>query len=391
MKFANSVHRVTWLKYFFTLLLCFTVLPSLSHAFFGGKIEEFSADQVMISPDGKVESTSKLYVTKDAYRMDGLPMGGPGEVTPNLTAMGFNKLNKQYIYNHDKKLFFETQLDEEDMMAKLKSYQDVDSEKILGKEKVSGYKCVKKEVITTTTIMGIKNRSKEILWQSKRFEFPLRIQMEDGQIMEFRNFDEGKPAKKLFKQPAGYQKVANIMAVMGMDFGSMVAERRASRDEKRQASPPQNLEDINVEEMMSGLQQAMGENADPEQMSQLQQIMAQAMSGIKQTSTAKGAATELWQIIPQRTGDKIGNEMKSPSSYSVTMGSNDSLKQVFNFYQQKLKTQGWRDGGMFVQDERGHFSMTKGQQKLMITWTDNPGMRGNYKTFYNLRLSDPNI
>ena len=391
MASVNPIHRSTWTKLFWVALLCFMVAPSSSYALFGGKIENFSADQVMISPDGKVMSTSKLYITPYAYRMDGLPTGG--STTRNLSVLGFKKLNKQYIYNHDKKLYFEPQSDEEDMFRKLKSYENVDSEKILGKEKVSGYKCVKKEVTTTMTMMGMKHTSTEILWQSDKFEFPLRIQTEDGRIMEFRNIDKGKPSKKLFRRPTGYKKVNNVMAVMGMDFAAMAERDMASDDDKEEqkAASQQNIKNLDVEEMMATVKQAMGENADPEQVAQMQQIMAVAMNQAKQVNMDKGAANALWTIIPKRSGDKVGSEIKSPNTYTVTMGSNASLKQVFTFYEQKLKPKGWKDGGMFIQDGMGTFAMTKGEQRLMIAWADNPGMEGNYKLFYNLKLSGPDI
>ena len=283
----------------------------------------------MISPDGKVMSTSKLYVTPDAYRMDGLPMGGQGGVTRNLSFLGFKKQNRQYIYNHDKKLYFESQLDGDNMLEKLKSPENIDSEKTLGKEKVSGYKCVKKEVTTTMEMMGRKVTTTQILWQNDQFEFPLRIQMENGRIMELRNIDEGKPSKKMFRHPAGYKKVDNMMAVMGMDFGTMVREKRASRKKSRE--PVRDMKDVNLEEMLAKMKQAMGENVDPEQMAQLQQTMAQAMKQVRQTNMNQGAADGLWKIIPKRPGDNIGSEMKSPNVYTVIMGSNASLDQVFFF------------------------------------------------------------
>jgi len=361
------------------------ISPSSSHALFGGKIENFSADQVMLSSDGKVMSTSKLYITPDAYRMDGLPMGGQGGVTRNLTILGFKKLNKQYIYNHDKKLFFESRLDEDGMLEKMKSNENVDSEKILGQEKVSGYKCVKKEVTTTMTMMGMKHTSTQILWQSDKFEFPLRSRQEEGQIMELRNIDTGKPSKKLFRRPAGYKKADNMMAVMGLDFAVRAGEE-ASTDEGHQAAP-QNINDVNIEEMMAAMQQAMGENADPEQMAQMQQFLAQ----VRQVNMDEGAANGLWKIIPKRPGDKVGSEMKSPNVYTVTMGTNASLREVFTFYEQRLKPEGWQDGGMYIQDGMGTFTMVRGEQRLMIAWADNPGMEGNYKLFYNLKLHGPDI
>ena len=390
MESVNTIHRSTWTKFFWVVLACFIMAPLSSHAFFGGKIKSFSADQVMISSDGKVMSTSKLYITPDAYRMDGLPTGGQGGVTRNLSILGFKKQNKQYIYNHDKKLFFESQLDEEDMLKKLKSYENVDSEKILGKEKVGGYKCVKKEVTTTMTMMGTKITSTEILWQSDKFEFPLRIQMEEGQIMEFRNIDKGKPSKKLFKRPTGYKRVDNMMAVMGLDFAAMAREETKSDDEDQQAAP-EDISDADVEEMMATMKQAMGKNADPEQMAQMQQIMAQALDRARQTSVDEGAADGLWKVIPKRAGDKLCYEMKAPSVYDVIMGTNASLREVFTFYEQKLKPEGWKDAGMFIQDGQGTFGMTKGEQRVIISWADNPGMEGNYKLFYNLQLSGPDI
>jgi len=366
MESGNKIHRDTWVKLFLVVCCCLLLSPSSSYALFGGKIESFSADQVMISPDGKVMGTSKLYITPDVYRMDGLPTGGMGGMTQNLTILGFKKQNKQYIYNHDKKLFFESQMDEDGMLEKMKSYENVDSEKVLGKEKVSGYKCVKKEVTTTMTMMGTKITSTEIVWQSDKFEFPLRIQMEDGQTMEFRNIDKGKPAKKLFRRPVGYKKANSIMAVMGMDFAAMARQDRTS-DEEQETGSQSNIENMNVKEMMAKIQQA------------------------KQTNINKGAAEGLWKIIPKRPGDKVGPEIKSPNVYTVTMGSNASLQQVFTFYQQRLKAKGWQDGGMYIQDGMGTCSMMKGQQMLTISWADNPGMEGNYKLFYNLKLSGPDI
>ena len=392
MKSDRNTYPTTLIKFFWIALalLCLMVSTSPSHALWEGEITSFSADQVMISPAGKVLSTTKLYITPEAYRMDGMPIGSQEGVTRNLTFLGFKKQNKQYIYNHDKKLYFESQLDEDDMLQKLKSSENIDSERILGKEKVSGYKCVKKEVTKTMTMMGTTHTSTEILWQSDKFEFPLRIRQEDGQIMEFRNIDTDEPSKKLFRRPTGYKRVDNMMAVMGMDFAAMAREREVSDNENRKPAQ-NNINDVNMNEVMANMRQAMGENADPEQMAQLQQIMSQAMGQAGQVDMNEGAATGLWKIIPQRPGDKVGTEIKSPNVYNVIMGTNASLNQVFNFYAQKLKSKGWKDGGMYIQDGQGTLSMMKGEQMLTIAWADNPGMEGNYTLFYNLKLNSPGI
>jgi len=205
-------------------------------------------------------------------------------MTQNLTILGFKKQNKQYIYNHDKKLFFESQMDEDGMLEKMKSYENVDSEKVLGKEKVSGYKCVKKEMTRTMTMMGRKITTTQIEWWNDKFEFPLRIKQENGHMTEFRNIDKGKPSKKLFRRPVGYKRVNNMMAAMGMGFAAMAGQDRASddKDEQEAASQP-NIKNMNAEEMTAKIQQAMGKNTDPEQMARMQRI-ARAMNQAKQTN-----------------------------------------------------------------------------------------------------------
>jgi len=104
------------------------------------------------------------------------------------------------------------------------SADNVESEKVLGKEKVSGYKCVKKEVITSMAVMGQTLKNKLTIWESDQFEMPLRTMVEDGGIMEMRDIDTDKPSKKLFRPMPGYKKVDNLMAAMGMDFDITVTQ-----------------------------------------------------------------------------------------------------------------------------------------------------------------------
>ncbi len=212
-------------RYCIILLFLLLLYPFSAHAFFGGKIESYSADSVQVAADGRVLNESKYLVTPEAMRIDGFPGAGQPEMGKmNLSMLVLIKQNRQYFYNHDKKLVYESPVDENDFNAGYKNLGDVQSEKILGKEKVSGYKCTKKEVVTTFKVMGMTSKSKVIVWESKRFEMPLRVQDEEGGLQEIRNITTGKPAQKHFKPIQGYKQVGNMMAVMGMDFGNMAMD-----------------------------------------------------------------------------------------------------------------------------------------------------------------------
>jgi hypothetical protein len=356
--------------------------------FFGGKIESFSADMVFIGADGKEISTSKLYITPEAMRMDGLPMAGQHagmNGMDKLTTLSFSEKNKEYIYNHDKKLFFEAELDEQEqdmVMNMMKRYEKVDQEQILGNEKVSGYNCTKKRVTTTVDMMGMKITSTETIWQSDQFDMPLRIEDEEGMITEYRNIDPTKPSAKLFQLPTGYKKVGNIMEVMGMDFsgmdmsGDVVAE-----------SPQQDIRDVDIEEFMAGMQALIGgENADPEQMAEMQQVFSQAMEQARQIDQKPGATDGMWNIIPKRSGDTLGSELKTPEMFNATLGSESSFKEVCEFYEKNLSAKGWQNTGSYIQDGQGFLQLAKEAQHLMISSADNPGLEGDFKCFYNLQL-----
>ena len=377
-----------WITLFFAmaLALCFTVSPS--HALFGGKVDSFSAENVEIAPNGKVVNISKIYMTPDAMRMDGMPgQGGQGMPKMDLSVLVLKKQNKQYFYNHDKKLVFESPVDDEISKAGYKAMDNIESEKVLGKEKVSGYKCVKKEVVTSMNVMGQTIKNKLIVWESDRFEMPLRTQDEDGAIQEMRNIKTGKPSKKLFRPLTGYKKVDNMMAVMGMDFKAMMAQENAKEAEVQ----PQNMEEIDTKKMMEQMSQAMGDNMSPEQKAQMMQIMSQAMAQTNQKNVGQGASKDLFKIIPRRAGDKVGYEMKINNILDVILGTNSTLQQVFDFYGKKLSAKGWKDGGTFIQNGQGTKSMSKGDQTILFAWADKPtDMKGNYKLYYNIHYTASN-
>ena len=104
----------------FVLLPLIFLLPSVPRAFLGGKVDNFSADQVIIAKDGRELSSSKIYVSPEAMRMDGLPMGErqpSGMLSKNISTITFMEPPEYYMINHEKKLIYhDTDLSE---MAKM--------------------------------------------------------------------------------------------------------------------------------------------------------------------------------------------------------------------------------------------------------------------------------
>ncbi len=398
----RQIFKVVWLLFLCGMIM-YAALPSNALALFGKKIDSFTADQVDINPSGKVISTSTLYITPDKLRIDGMP-GGAQEGIPeqDISMFMFKKKNQYYIYNHTKKLFHQSVLDEEQMNQQLKNFQDAETQEVIGKEKVSGYKCTVKRVTTAFTMMGMTTTTTMTVWQSDQFEMPLRTRMENGSITEIRNIKKGAPKKKVFKLPKGYQEVG-MMQVMGMDFGSFQPGSSQGHDTQGIDSdaaagiqPPGNFgqqdsaQNMDLNQMMEAVQQAMGD-MDPEQAAQMQQAMQQAMNMAGQIKEGPGAADGLWQLIPKRPKDKIVSETYTPNTYHVTMGTQSSLDQVFSFYEKKLIPKGWQDGGRFTQGGSGHFMLTRTTRQVMISSTGDPGTGGGYKLFYNIQMTGPDI
>lgn len=384
------------------------MVASPAFALFGGKVESFTADMVEIESNGKVMSTSKFYITPDAMRVDGMPGSGRGGAPQNISMLILKKEKKSYFYNHDKKLVFEAPADEKDFAAGYKFKDNIESEKILGKEKVAGYKCVKKEVVISMNVMGSAMKNKLTIWESNKFEMPLRTMDEDGAVQEMRNIKTGKPSKKYFRPLIGYKKVGNMMAALGMDIDAMMAKDMEEKEDAqarpksagawgkknknvKQSSGQQNMENVDVNKIMEAMNQGMGENMSPEEKAEFMATMTHVMNRVKDTKEGPGAANKIWQFIPKRPGDKVGSELKTTHVLNVIMGTKASLLQVFDFYKNELTAKGWDNSSMYIQGGEGSISMNKGELRLSITSSKNPGMKGAYTLFYALHLNGPNL
>ncbi|MBN2255632.1 MAG: DUF4412 domain-containing protein [Deltaproteobacteria bacterium] len=171
---------------------------------------DFSADQVTVDANGKIIAEGKIYMSSKGARMEYAAPEGKGDMISI-----FRKDKKlMWMVNPAAKKYMEEAFDENKMKEAFKMTVGR-TVKVLGTEKVQGFKCTKKSVETTTTFLGIKNTSESTIWESDRFGMPLKTQTKDGTVSELRNIKIGKQPGKLFEVPAGYTKVSNIIALFG--------------------------------------------------------------------------------------------------------------------------------------------------------------------------------
>lgn len=177
------------------------------------------ADYVSLKPQGGIASTSKIYFTPSAVRIDGLigRQNTRDMSKEDITLLSLKDKHEQYLINRDKKIY--ANMDFADQSMGMKDFKGSKSIKEFGKEKVSGYDCVKKLVSTTFEVMGMTMTHKTTIWVSDRFDMPLRTKSEHGNVIELRNIDPGRPDETYFRLPSGYKKVDNVMTVMGINMG----------------------------------------------------------------------------------------------------------------------------------------------------------------------------
>jgi hypothetical protein len=217
--------RIGWIACLVMGMILFSGLSS--SALFEDKITNYTADQVTMDANGKIQHKGKIYMTKKKMRMDGMSPGGKG----NIILIFRRDKNLGWTLNPDKKLYMERPLDEKEMEKATKKFIDSRNEKVLGTEKINGFKCTKKEVETTVEFMGYKQTVKTIVWISKRLDMPLRTKSQDGSITELKNIKEGVPAAKYFEIPGNYKKVSNMMELMGMDMSEREEKSAAAADD----------------------------------------------------------------------------------------------------------------------------------------------------------------
>jgi len=188
-------------------LLIFGMLFILAGPAEAGKIQEFSADQVVLK-NGKIQSTQKIYRAKEKMRME-----MPGTHRGDQVIMIFRQdMMLSWTLMPKDKAYVETRLSKAEADSRFMGQSGVDVKtKDLGAETINGYKCRKQRIQTTTDVMGKSVTSSAVVWTSDRLDLPLKMQAEDGTVTELRNIKEGRPANALFEVPSGYEKMDSFM------------------------------------------------------------------------------------------------------------------------------------------------------------------------------------
>ncbi|MEJ5358127.1 MAG: DUF4412 domain-containing protein [Desulfobacterales bacterium] len=197
-----------WLGVVVFLVGCCLVFSGAASA---QKITDFSALQVTLSPEGKTLHESPIHALGGKLRIENFMPDAEEKLV-----MIYRPDKKKIVYlNPGRKSFFENEADEAELGRLGASYLKGKKEKDLGEETVSGYACRKKEIETEIEVMGFRKRDRMLVWQSPRFDMPLRTRGEGGETTELRKIQPGKPAASLFEVPAGYARVGSLIELMG--------------------------------------------------------------------------------------------------------------------------------------------------------------------------------
>jgi hypothetical protein len=199
-------------KYCFIYSIPLIVLLGFTVPCHGAKVEQFSAEQVLIEPGGNAEQVGKIYVAPDKVRFEKSSSTDQGSMV-----MIFRKdLKMLRILMPETKAYIENPLSEADLQKTFQQLPKDMKEEDLGRETINGFECKKKRVEGSIEFsQGHKQTFSSVVWISDRIGFPIRTQSEDGRMTELRNIMIGSQPDELFEVPSGYSKIANPLGNMG--------------------------------------------------------------------------------------------------------------------------------------------------------------------------------
>jgi outer membrane lipoprotein-sorting protein len=180
------------------------------------EIKSFTADQVVLDSSGNIKSDGKLYMAPD--RMCSEQSIGPGG---KMVIIYRRDKKELWALDPGKKTYVQMPLDDKKWEQAAKGAIQSEHAKVLKKETVNGYPCVKKEVTHQTEIMGMKMTTRQTIWVTDKFKIPIRTRSQNGTVTELRNIKKGTPPARVFEIPPGYKKIGDNMAALFMNMEGM--------------------------------------------------------------------------------------------------------------------------------------------------------------------------
>ncbi|HDR50427.1 MAG TPA: DUF4412 domain-containing protein [Mariniphaga anaerophila] len=332
--------------------------------------QSFSSDMIVTLSSGQVMFKGEIFVTPQATRMDWK------QGSSNLSSIRLEQENTEYLYNHDKKVYYEMDLNEDEEVSNfLKSVNDYEEIEELGREKVGGLNCKKKKVKSSFQVMGMNVTSEMLIWQADGIDIPIRSEGEEGTVTELKNISKKPPSPKHFQPLKGYKRVNNMMEVMefgGMDFDMGELDYSEKRRGEGHAPDGKNLNRSGNVEVID-LDQIY-ENAtsmlkpvftDKDEYEEMKEMLAVAVDEAKEMDFSEGSAEMMWSVIPQRKGDIVESEFRVRNMYGAQLQTSSTMEDVCSFYEKELKSKGWKveynavfDGEGVLRFQNSEYSFT---------------------------------
>lgn len=95
----------------------------------------------------------------------------------------------------------------------------------------------------------------------------------------------------------------------------------------------------------------------------------------------------IWKLVPQRPGDKVVQEVKTPNGFIAKVSSDAAMSDVMAYYEKALTSQGWKTGSKFIQGEEGVLVMSFGDS--IITIATAKGKNADGGLLYGIQLIRP--
>ncbi len=181
------MRRMLTFSVIFSVSLAVLAFPGIAHA-----TVEFSADMAIV-PKGDEPMMGKIFIKGEKIRQE--------TVDDDETQIMIIRPDKKvtWMITPDEKTYMEMPYQSTDKTFEEWTTEKEKNAKFLGEETVSSMPCKKFEII--------EDGEKTVLWISKQFPFPVRIE-DPEMVMEYKNIKVAPVDDSLFELPAGYEKMS---------------------------------------------------------------------------------------------------------------------------------------------------------------------------------------